>query len=127
MGIRESFRREVKLVSDYPMVKILGDASIYFEIVEETDIVSFSFNTAVFQNLKEQFSAKIETPIEVKLKGPKSAISNVTKDDFALMIDCANVAFPGEYSYEVTVKSPKDFTVISKRPERVKIIVEDKR
>lgn len=126
-GIRESFRREVKLVSDYPMVKVLGDASIYFEIIEKTDIVTFSFNTAVFQNLKEQFSARLESSVEVSLKGPKSTISAVTKDDFTLIIDCANVAFPGEYSYEVNVKSPKDFNIISKKPGRVKIVVEDKR
>ena len=126
-GIRESFRREVKLVSDYPMVKILGDANIYFEIIEETDVVSFSFNKAIFQNLKEQFAARLESPVEVSLKGPKSAISNVTKGDFDLIVDCANIAFPGEYSYEVNVKSPKDFTIISKKPERVKIIVEDKK
>lgn len=126
-GIKESFRRQVNLTSDYKSVKILGKAEIYFEIIEETDTVNFKFQNANFLNLREHFIARMINEVTVTFKGPKSNISNVTQADFSLSIDCANVIYPGEYTYEVNVVTKiKDFEVLSINPEKIKIIVENK-
>ncbi len=126
-GVTESFRRQVNLTSDYKSVKILGKAEIFYEIVEETDVVKLKFNEANFLNLKQQFKGRVINEILVTFKGPKKTISGVTKDDFVLSIDCANVVYPGEYSYEVNItKSPKGFEVLSTSPNRIKIIVENR-
>ena len=125
-GVNKSFRRQVDLISAYSIIKILGKADIYFEIIQETDIVSYTFEKVNFQNLKEQFKAKIKGNIVIKISGPKNSIENVAKNDFTLFVDCANIAFPGEYKYEVKTKKPKAFEVISITPDRIEIVVEDK-
>ncbi len=126
-GIKESFRRQVNLTTDFNNVKILGRAEVYFEITEETDVVRFKFQDANFLNLRDHFIARMINEVTVTFKGPKNNIPNVTQDDFSISIDCANVIYPGEYTYPVNVVTKiKDFEVISISPERIKIIVENK-
>jgi YbbR domain-containing protein len=126
-GVMESFRRQVNLTAGYSNVKILGKAEVYYEIIEETDVIRLKFQEANFLNLKQQFKAKVIEDVIVTLKGPKNTISTVSKEDFVLSIDCANIVYPGEYSYEVNItKKPKNFEVISTKPERIKIRVENK-
>ena len=124
-GVKESFKRQVRLISNYSAIKVLGKTDLYFEIIEETDEVAFRFYKVYFQNLKKQFKAKIKESILVTLRGPKNSIPNISKDDFALIVDCANIAFPGEYTYNINVEKPENFEVVSKFPERIIVIVED--
>ena len=126
-GVMESFRRQVNLTAGYSNVKILGKAEVNYEIIEETDIIRLKFQEATFLNLKQQFKAKVIEEVVVTLKGPKNTLSSVSKEDFGLSIDCANVVYPGEYTYEVNItKMPKNFEVISSKPDRIKILVENK-
>lgn len=126
-GVKESFRRQVNLTSDYKNVKILGKAEVYFEIIEETDVVNFKFQDANFLNLRDHFAARMINEVFVTIKVPRSNLSNVTQADFSLSIDCANVIYPGEYTYPANVVTKiKDYEVLSISPERIKIIVENK-
>lgn len=125
-GVKDSFRRHVDLISDNPMIKSLGKADIYFEIVEETDIVAYKYTRVYFQNLKQQFKASIKRNIFIKLKGPKHEIQNITQADISLIVDCANIAYPGDYTNDIIVKKPAFLTIVSLTPERVNFTVEDR-
>ncbi|MBN2546120.1 MAG: YbbR-like domain-containing protein [Spirochaetes bacterium] len=125
-GIKESFVRTVDCISDYSTVKILGRANISIEIIEETDIVSLKFNKIMFINLAKQFIAKTQDEITVTFKGPKNQATNLKPENVTLYIDCGSIKFPGEYTYDVNVRKPLDFNIISINPSSIKITVEDK-
>jgi YbbR domain-containing protein len=126
-GVQESFRRQVNLYAESSKVKIFGKADIFVEIAEKTDVITFRYNEISFQNLKSQFKASLKNEITVKLTGAKKDITALNKNDISLYIDCASIAFPGEFTYLVHIKKPENFTVISIIPEEVKILVEDKK
>lgn len=125
-GVKESFSRQVDLSTPYKSVKVLGKADLYFEIIPESDLVSFEFEQVFFQNLKEQFKASTKEKINVTLRGPKNVIGNIKEEDVSIIIDCANIAFPGEYVQDIKVKRPKNFEIVSIKPQKVKILVKDK-
>lgn len=125
-GIQESFRRQVNLFSDYSVVKILGKAELFFEIIEATDFVSLKYNNVVFQKLKPQFKAVIKNEITVKITGSKNDIKNLNKNNIVLYVDCDNINFPGEYTCAVNVRKPAYYDVISIMPEDIKVTVEEK-
>jgi len=125
-GVKESFSRQVDLDPIYRSVKVLGKAELFFEINPESDVVSYEFKDVFFQNLKEQFKASSRETISVTLRGPKNVIGNIKEEDVGIIIDCANIAFPGEYVQDIKIKRPKNFEIVSIKPQKLKIIVKDK-
>lgn len=125
-GVKESFGRQVNLVSENPNIKALGKVNVFFEVIEETDVKDFRFQRIYFENLKKQFRAKIKKPIIIKLEGPKNEITTLTMDDIYLYADCSGVVYPGEYPLEVKFKIPENFKVISIFPQRISVTVSDR-
>jgi len=125
-GIKESFVRSVDCISDYNTVKVLGKVNISIDVIEETDILTLKFNKIVFLNLAKQFTAKSNDEITVTFKGPKNQATNLKPEDVTLYIDCASIKFPGEYTYDLNIKKPQEFNLISINPSSIKITVEDK-
>jgi len=125
-GVKESFVRNVDCVSDHSVIKVLGKTNINFEVIEETDVISFNFKKIMFLNLAKQYTAKSEDEITVTFKGPKNQAANLKPEDVTLYIDCASIKFPGEYTYDVNVRKPLEFNLIAINPSNIKITVEDK-
>jgi len=125
-GVKESFGRQVNLISEYPMVKALGKVNVFFEVVEETGVVAFKYQKIKYENLKKQFKASIKKNITIKLEGPKNSIPKITSEDLILYVDCSGLVYPGEYQLEVKVKKPDEFKIISITPEKINVIIKDK-
>jgi hypothetical protein len=125
-GVKESFGRQVGLISDYQSIKVLGKVDIYFEIAEDTDVIKYYFYDAAFNNLKNNLKAKMNDEIEVELKSIKGSIKNINKESVGLFVDCSNINSPGDYFLDVNVKKSNDFNVISISPNKVRVLVEKK-
>jgi hypothetical protein len=61
-GEKQSFKKEVNLVSPYHIIKILGftKAQVIFDIEKESNFVTFKYENVYFDNLKPQFKAWLE-------------------------------------------------------------------
>jgi hypothetical protein len=125
-GIKESFGRQVQIIPPSPLIKVLGKVTVFYEVVEETDVVTFIYKKIEFENLKRQFKAFMRGQITIKLEGPKNAINNLAKDNISLSVDCAALVYPGNYQLEVKLKKPDNIKIISIVPERVTINIQDK-
>jgi YbbR domain-containing protein len=125
-GIKDSFGRQVDLVPGHNSVKVLGKADIYFEIIPETDLLTFKYKDVIFQNLRQEFSASTRGEVTVILKGPKTEAVDISQNDIYLIIDCSNINGTGEFQQSIEVRKPKNFELVSVNPEKIRVYVEKK-
>lgn len=125
----DSFKRYVNLISPNPYVVFLSKSNIEatFRVVKTIETAVYSYDTIELTNLKRRLNAQynLTNKIAVTVTGDKEVMAGVSKSSVIVSIDCSSISYPGEHTCRINVSVPQNVTLVSIKPDTVKLTITD--
>ncbi|HOV15172.1 MAG TPA: CdaR family protein [Spirochaetota bacterium] len=128
-GEIQSFYRDINLNIPYKNIKIIGKSKVevYFEIAKDIDYLTLKYDNVYTNNLKSNLRILYDKiSVLVKISGSKTMLSNISKDNIVVMVDCQDIEKEGIYYLNIETILPKGIDLISITPQLIKVEADKK-
>jgi len=128
-GEIQSFYRDINLNIPYKNIKIIGKSKVevYFEIAKDIDYLTLKYDNVYTNNLKSNLRILYDKiSVLVKISGSKTMLSNISKDNIVVMVDCQDIEKEGIYYLNIETILPKGLILFSITPQLIKVEADKK-
>ena len=119
-GRAEDFSLKVKIVPESDLIDLPAGGSVEFRgVIREAEVIR-TFEPLEMVSIDLPPGLKVAAPLPqggVKLQGTQIAVESLNPSQIRLLVDCADIAAPGEYSLQVKADLPTGFMVLDYYPK----------